>query len=100
MKEKLVNLIQHIGLKQGDVFSTLLFNLYTNDLPEFLNKKSNFKEDQLHTPKLDNVAINNLLFANDLTILSWSKYDLQKKISNLENYCENGDQNSIQIKLR
>ena len=28
------------------------------------------------------------MIADDLTILSWSKYDLQKKISNLENYCE------------
>ena len=73
------------------MLSTLLFNLYINDLPEFLNKESNIEEDQLHTPKLDNVAINNLSFADDLTILSWSKYDLQKKISNLGNYCESGD---------
>ena len=29
-----------------------------------------------------------MLFVIDLTKLSWSKYDLLKKISNLENYCE------------
>ena len=74
-----------IGLKQVDVLSALLFNLYKNDLPNILNKESNSKEDQLQIPKLDNVTINNLLFADDLTILSRSKYDLQKKISNLEN---------------
>ena len=68
--------------------SSVLFNLYLNDLPYFLNKKSNTEEDQLHIPKLYNVTINDLLFADDLTILSSSKYDLQKKISNLENYCE------------
>ena len=77
-----------IGLKQGDVLSTLLFNLYINDLPNFSNKENNTEADQPHIPKLDNVTINNILFADDLTILSWSKYDLQKKISNLENYCE------------
>ena len=77
-----------IGLKQDDVLSTLPLKLYINDLPDFLNKESNTERDQLHTPKLDNVTINNLLFANDLIILSWSKYDLQKKISNFENYCE------------
>ena len=77
-----------IGLKQGAVLSTILFKLCIIDLADFLNKESNIEEDQLHIPKLDNVTINNLLFADDLTILSKSKYDLQKKISNLENYCE------------
>ena len=46
-----------IGLKQGDVLSTLLSNLYINDLPDFLNKESNSKEDVLHISKLDNVTI-------------------------------------------
>ena len=73
------------------MLSTLLFNLYINDLPDFLNNESNSEEDQIHNPKLDSVTTNNSLFADDLTLLSWSKYDLQKKISNLENYCENGD---------
>ena len=57
-------------------------------MPDFLNKESNTEEDQSHTPKLDTVTINDLLFSEDLTILSWPKYDLQKKISNLENYSE------------
>ena len=55
-----------IGLKQGDVLSTLLFKLYVNDLPGLLNKESNTKEDQLHIPKLENITINSLLFADDL----------------------------------
>ena len=70
------------------MLSTLLFNLYVNDLPDFLNKESNSEEDQLYILKLDNVTINNLLFADDLTILYWSKYELQKKMSNFENYIE------------
>ena len=67
--------------------SIFLVNLYKY-LQVFLNKETNTKEDQLHVPKLDNITINNLLFADDLTILSWSKYDLQKKIPILENYFE------------
>ena len=77
-----------LGLKQGDALNTLLFNFYINDLPNFSNKGSNTEKDQLHTPKLDNVTINNSLFADDLTRLSWSKHHLQKKISDVENYCE------------
>ena len=65
------------------MLSTFLFNL-----PSFLNKESNTEEDHLHISKLDYITINNLLLADDLTILSWSKYYLQKKVSNLENYCE------------
>ena len=42
------------------------------DLPDFLNKEINHEEGQLHTLKLDNVDISNLLFVIDLTILSWS----------------------------
>ena len=61
------------------MLSTLPFNLYINDLPGFLNKESKSEEDQLNIPILENVTINNLLFADDLMILSWSKYDLQKE---------------------
>ena len=68
------------------MLSTLPFYLYLNDLADCLKKESNTEEDQPHTPKLDNIAINNSLFADDLTILSWSKYDLQKKKSNSGNY--------------
>ena len=77
-----------IGLKQGDFLSTLLKNLLINDLQNFLNKESNSKEDKLHIPKLDKITINNLLLTDDLTILSWSKYDLRKKLYKLEHYCE------------
>ena len=69
------------------MLSTLLFNVYTNDLPDFLNEESNTKEGQLHIPKPDNGAINNSSFSDDLTILSWFKYSIQKKTCNLKIYC-------------
>ena len=71
-----------IGLKQDNMHKTLPFNLYINDLPDFLNNEGNTEEKQLHIPKLDNVATYSLLFSDDLSILSWLKYDLKRKISN------------------
>ena len=59
-----------IGLRLGDVLSTLLFNPYINYIPDFLNQESSSEEDQLHILKLDNVFIKNLLFADDLALLS------------------------------
>ena len=86
MTEKLVNLLaQKWDLNKA--MCSVLFSS-TNDLPDFLNKESNTEEDKLHIAKLDNFTTNDLSFSYDLTILSWSKYDLQKKISNLGNYCE------------
>ena len=59
-----------IGLRLGDVLSTLLFNPCINDIPDFLNQESSSEENQLHILKLDNVFIKNLLFADDLALLS------------------------------
>ena len=90
MKGKLVNFLEQkyeLSKAMGPLFFTST-SIYINDLPDFLNKESNTEEDQPHTPKLDNVTINDLLFSEDLTILSFPKYDLQKKISNLENCSE------------
>ena len=76
-----------IGLKQGDPLSTLLFNLYINDLPELLNLRGKTSDQLEATPKLGNTDISSLLFADDLLILSLSKEDLQCKIACLENFC-------------
>ena len=70
-----------IGLKQGDVPSTILFNIYINDLPRRLLEDSRSPDTIRDIPYLDDTKINNLLFADALAISSLSKEDLQKRIS-------------------
>ena len=75
-----------IGLKQSDVLSLILFNIYINDSPRQLLENSRFPDTVNDIPYLNETKINNLLFASDLPIFLLSKEDLQKQISILEQY--------------
>ena len=75
-----------IGLKQGDILSTIFFNLFINDLPSLLADTSN---GNIEKPKLEDTNISSLLFADDLAIFSLSQKELQNKINILEEYCYN-----------
>ena len=75
-----------IDLKQGDVLSTILFNIYINDLPRRLLENSRSPDTINDMPYLDDTKINNLLFTDDLAFFSLSKDDLQKRITILEHY--------------
>ena len=58
------------GLKQGDILSPMLFNIYINDLPEIF--------DQPCDPvSLGNRNISCLLYADDLVIISKTATGLQ-----------------------
>ena len=72
----------NIGVKQGDSLSTILFNLYLNDLPDIFSFEGN------HPIKINNSQISCLQYADDLVIMSTSKDALQKCLYNLEQYCD------------
>ena len=68
------------GVQQGNPLSPLLFNLFINDIFESIKNESPLT--------LDNVNfINNLMYADDLIILSTTPEGLQKSLDALEEYC-------------
>ena len=70
-QDKRTNLYQsNVGVKQGDIISPFLFNIYLNDLPNFIGTN----ED---TPTLTNQPIYCLMYADDLILLSTSPCGLQ-----------------------
>ena len=75
-----------IGLKQGDILSTMFFNLFLNDLPMLLEKHRTQSEES-ESLELFNTQISSLLFADDLKIFSLTKGGLQEKLDLLEKYC-------------
>ena len=79
-----------IGLKQGDILSTMFFTLFINDLPTLLEKHSTQSEES-ESPELFNTQISSLHFADDLAIFSLTKNWLQEKLDFLEKYCRQWD---------
>ena len=72
------------GVRQGDVLSPILFNLYINDIPEL------FVEDK-DSPMLGDRAIHCLLYADDLILFSQTANGLQEKLNKLNDYCNKWD---------
>ena len=70
-----------IGVRQGDNLSPTLFNIFVNDIPDL------FKLD-CSPPKIGDLSIPCLLYADDLVILSESTCDLQKALNRLEDWCK------------
>ena len=77
----------NIGVKQGDVLSTILFNIYVNDLPQSFEFNDN---DPIN---INETSTSCLQYADDLVIMSTSAEGLQKCINQLENYCDNNKLN-------
>ena len=71
-----------VGVRQGDILSPNLFNLFINDLPECLS-------DSADCPQLGNRSVKCLLYADDLVIFSHSLNGLQIQLDQLSAYCKN-----------
>ena len=70
----------NLGLKQGDTMSPRFFNLFIMDIISIFGHECD-------PPFLQGCAINVLLFADDLVLLSMSQEGLQKALVKLEEYC-------------
>ena len=68
------------GVRQGDVMSPNLFNLYINDIPDM------FVGDR-DSPILDGLPVHCLMYADDLVLLSLTADGLQSKLDRIFSYC-------------
>jgi len=77
----------HIGLRQGENLSPILFALYINDLEQFLVQEGNVGV-RVISPGIENyLKLFVLMYADDTVLLSESAVGLQKGLASLEVYC-------------
>lgn len=72
----------HIGVRQGDVLSPTLFNVFINELPNLMDSCPD-------SVSLYNDDLSCLLYADDVVIFSSSAYGLQCRLNILAEYCKN-----------
>ena len=70
-----------VGVKQGCVFSPILFNI-------FIDKINQIYDQNCDPVKLNNLDLNCLLWADDLVIFSETAEGLQNSINKTENFYE------------
>ena len=70
------------GVMQGEILSPILFNLFMNDIPKYLD---------IHTQsraELGGKQINCLMYADDIVIVSTTKEGLQDRMDSLFDFCQ------------
>ena len=72
----------NVGLKQGCNMSSILFNLFINDIDKV------FDERFCHPAAMDILKLSNLLYVDDLIVISETRADLQSCLDNLQAYCQ------------
>lgn len=71
------------GVRQGCPLSSILFNLYVNDIFDTIEKNS-ISNIYLN----ENNKINALMYADDLVLISRTKEGLQRQIDSIHDYCK------------
>ena len=72
----------YIRLKQGYNMNPILFNLFINDIYEI------FDVCFCHPVTLGNIELRNILYADDLILISETRTGLQSSLDNLQAYCQ------------
>ena len=72
----------NIGVKQGCPASPLLFGLYLDELERLLENASD-----IDAPRIADILLAILLFANDIALFSYSTSGLQKQLDILAEFC-------------
>ena len=74
--------LSNVGHKQGCNMSPILFNLFINDTNEI------FYVRFCHPVTLGNIKLSNLLYADDLILISETRAALKSCLDNLQTYCQ------------
>ena len=77
----------NIGGPQGDVSSALLFSLFISDIVNHIPKIG---------PKINDVIVSIILYADDMCLIAESENDLQRMLDSLEEYC---DENKLEVNV-